>query len=205
MANLYSDIINSKIKESYRKLHPLLDNKKNATYFTAILSILTLSFFGIFAIKPTITTAVSLQKEIGDLRALNDKYEEKITSIVRAQSEYEKIRDDIPLFFATLPDRPQFTKLIINEEQIASNSGMTLVTFQLDPMPISKTEEKKGLVTLNLSIGATGEYGNAYNFLTHFLRSQRVVSIADIDLSQDQATYGGKIRVSLKAKSYYEQ
>src|SRR3989344_9056324 len=94
--------LNIGVKDNIFRFKPFIADKKKNTYLTAILSLLTLSFFGVFAIKPTLTTAVSLHRDIQDLKALNAQYEEKITSIIKGQSAYEQIRDDIPLFYATL-------------------------------------------------------------------------------------------------------
>ena len=95
--------LNIGVKDNIFRFKPFIADKKKNTYLTAILSLLTMSFFGVFAIKPTITTAVSLTRDIGDLQALNEQYEQKITTIIKGQSEYEKIRDDIPLINMTLP------------------------------------------------------------------------------------------------------
>lgn len=187
------------------RLKPFLESKKNATYFAAILSLLTLSFFGIFAIKPTLSTAVGLIKEIQDLKELNSKYEDKITSIVRAQSEYEKIRDDIPLFIETLPFTPDFTRLIKSQEALSTSSSISMDKLTLDGMPISQTKITGKLTTFNFSLSLNGDYNNFYSYISHFLKAQRLSSIDDIDLNQEQATTGGKLSVVVKAKSYYEQ
>ncbi len=189
----------------YQRLSKRLDDKRSASYISAIFSLLTLSFFGLFAIKPTLTTAVTLSRDIQDLRQLNARYEDKITNIVKAQSEYEKIRDDIPLFFETLPDNPAFTQLIVSHEQLVKNTGVELTQFKMEGLPISKSKEKGKLIPFAMSIGILGTYPEITSYVNQLLRIQRIVGIDDLLLSQNLATSEGKIKVSLKARSYYEQ
>lgn len=200
--------VHEALKKQYLRMSPYWESKKNVTYFTAFLSIFTIAFFGVFAIRPTLITAISLNKEINDFRALNDQYDTKISSIVKAQSEYEKIRDDISLFYETLPGSPQFTTLIMKEENIASSSAMQLDSLQMDPLPISRIQNiqnKGNLVTFNFSMKLAGNYTDAYTYINHLLKSQRLVSISDITLSQSTGTSSGDINIMLTAQSYYEQ
>lgn len=197
--------LRSELSHSVKKIRPLLENKKSASYFALILTLVTLSFFGIFAVRPTLTTAITLVREIQDLRDLNDKYEEKITSIVKAQSEYEQIRDDIPLFLETLPSTPEFTKLIITEESIASASSVSIEKLVVDPLPISKPKEKGKLINFGMVFSLFADYPSFHTYLDHFLNSQRIVSIDEMQLSADEATSEGKLKILIKAKGYYEQ
>lgn len=199
-----NNIFHPSIQASFYRLKPFLDNKKKNTYLTAILSLLSLSFFGVFAIKPTLTTAVSLNRDIQDLKVLNAQYEEKITSIIKAQSAYEQIRDDIPLFYATLPKTPLSTKVLIEEEKIATSSNVIIEQIQIDSIPISKLENQTTLQEFNLTMVVTGDYIDTYNFINHLLKSQRIVSIDELNLEQQGSTTGGKLNVSLKGKSFYE-
>lgn len=187
------------------RIKRMLENKKRNTYFTAILSLLTLSFFGLFAIKPTLTTAVKLNREIQELRDLNAKYEEKITNIVKAQSAYENIREDIPLFFMTLPDNPEFTSLIMTHEKIATASNMSLEQMALDPVPISKEKRTGVLNSFDINLLLSGNYIDLSSFLDHFLKSQRLVNIDQLNLDQKNSTADGILRTQIKSKSYYEQ
>ncbi|MBI4067385.1 type 4a pilus biogenesis protein PilO, partial [Candidatus Gottesmanbacteria bacterium] len=164
-----------------------------------------LSFFGLFAIKPTLTTAVKLNREIQELRDLNAKYEEKITNIVKAQSAYENIREDIPLFFMTLPDNPEFTSLIMTHEKIATASNMSLEQMALDPVPISKEKRTGVLNSFDINLLLSGNYIDLSSFLDHFLKSQRLVSIDQLNLDQKNSTADGILRTQIKSKSYYEQ
>src|SRR3989344_4680870 len=114
------------IKRAYNRFTPILKNKKTTSYFTITLSLLSLSFFGLFAIRPTLITAVSLIKSVSELKNLNIDYENKIGSIVKAQSEYEQIRDNLPYLQSALPSNALFHKLAKALEIFADRSNISL-------------------------------------------------------------------------------
>src|SRR3990170_4743668 len=103
-----STIKHNFISRINKKLAPTFKNKKTVSYFTISLSLFSLSFFGLFAIRPTLITAVSLIKEVNNLKTLNLQYENKISDIIRAQAEYEKVRDKINLVNIALPQTSEF-------------------------------------------------------------------------------------------------
>src|SRR3989338_10038768 len=196
--------LNIGVKDNIFRFKPFIADKKKNTYLTAILSLLTMSFFGVFAIKPTITTAVSLTRDIGDLQALNEQYEQKITTIIKGQSEYEKIRDDIPLINMTLPTTSEFTKQIIAEENIATRSNILIASLQIDPVPISKSKDTGNVESFSLTFSGDGDYKGAYDLVLNNLKQQRLVSIEQVSLEQAGASGSAQLKVSVKAKSYYE-
>jgi len=191
------------VSDAYKRVKPLATDK-NKGYFMIILSLLTLSIFGAFAIRPTVLTAFTLYKEIQDLKEINQKYENKITDVVKAQSEYEKIRDDIPLIYETLPKDPKFPLLISTFEDIAASSSLSLIDMTVDPQPVVPITGVLRLTDFNIKMKLSGDYGNAYKFLSSLLNSQRIVTIEKMDMATDEGTSSGELKIDLTAKSYYE-
>lgn len=191
------------LTDAYKRVKPLT-TEKNTAYLMAIFSFLTLSFFGLFAIRPTILTAFTLYKEIQDLKVLNQQYEDKITNVVVAQSEYERIRNDIPLIYETLPETPQFPKLISTIENLATSSSLILEDMQIDPQPIAPLLNTKELTDYSVQLRLSGEYQNAYTFLSNLVNNQRLISIKSLDLKTEESTSSGELTVNFMLQSYYE-
>src|SRR3989344_5460728 len=112
-----------------KRLLPIVKNSRTASYFTITLSLLSLSFFGLFAIRPTIITAVSLIKSVSELRKLNQDYENKISNIIQAHAEFEKIARGL--------------------ENFAVRSNININQLQIDGAPISPSESFQKLENLN--------------------------------------------------------
>jgi len=189
---------------AYKRFSPIIKSKKTVSYFTITLTLLSLSFFGLAAIRPTLITAVSLLKSVSDLKKLNIEYENKIGSIVRAQSEYEQIRDNLPLIETALPRTGSFHTLATSLENFAQNSNVSLNQLQIDSVSISKLPPSGQLNKFGFSLIAVGDYSSISSFLQTMLNSQRIVTIDTLDFASEGGTTSGTIRITLKANTYYE-
>jgi len=78
-----------------------------------VISFMTVSFFSVFAIKPTLTTIGQLVKEIEDKGEINTKMDSKLADLARAQAEYGQIRNEVDLVWRAIPDRPEMARLTI--------------------------------------------------------------------------------------------
>lgn len=192
--------------KAYRRSHPIvrIDNKKTASYFILTLTLVSLSFFGIFAVRPTLNTIVSLVKNISDLKKLNTEYENKIGNLIRAQSEYEKIRDDLPLIETALPINADFNKLAKAIEKYTIQENITITQLQIDSAPISTPSAKSKLEKYRFSFIGSGDYSSLMSFLMHIINWKRIANINSLDFNQDVSTSSGVIRLTLKGETFYE-
>jgi Tfp pilus assembly protein PilO len=192
------------LKKAYKQFSPIVNSKKTASYFTITLSLLSLSFFGIFAIRPTIITATTLIKSVSDLKKLSIQYEEKIGNLVRGQSEYEQIRKQVPLIESALPADSQFSKLAKAVEKFALKENISFSQFQIDSVPISMLPPVNKLYSYGFSMSGYGEYSSISLFISHLINWKRLITINNIELSQEGSTQSGQLRLSLKGTAYYE-
>lgn len=192
------------LRRAYQQVSPLMQNKKAASYFTITLSLFSLSFFGLFAIKPTLTTAISLTKSVNDLRILNMEYEKKIGSIIQAQAEYERIRKKIPLIEAAIPANASFSKLAIQLERIADRTGTRILQVQIDPVSISTPTKVNVLQSFQFQVIVTGTYDQLTSYLSTMLQWRRVVIIQTISLIPEGNADSGLLRLAVKGETFYE-
>lgn len=191
------------VTNAYKKLAFISGGKKNASYFTITLSLFALSFFGLLAIRPTLITAISLRKSVTELKKLDAEYEDKISSVVRAQSEYEQIRDAIQLIEDAIPRQASFQKLAQALEEFAIRENLTINQMQIDNVPISKYLGEGKLQMYNFSFIAIGDYPSLFSYITHLTNWKRIVNITSMDLSQEGGTISGSLRLTLKGNTYY--
>lgn len=196
----------AQLRKAYKKLYPRIDikNKKTASYFALTFTLITLSFFGIFAIRPTLTTATSLTKSVEDLKKINEEYGNKIDSFIRAQTEYEKIRDDLFLIDAALPNNANFSKLLKTIERFADQENVSIAQLQIDSVPISTPSSTSKLERYGFGMVASGEYSPLTSFLSHLLNWRRIVTVRSLDFVQEGSTTSGTLRLTLKGTLYYE-
>lgn len=192
------------ITRTYQRFSPFIKSKKTASYFTITFSLLTLSFFGLFAIRPTLITAVSLTKSVSDLKKLNLDYENKISNIIRAQAEYEQIRDGLPLLNIALPKLASFHKLTQALEKFAQNSNIVINQLQIDNVPVSITKTIGSTQKFGFSLIAAGDYPSISSYLQHLINWERIATLSSLELTQEGSTTSGNLRVSIKGAVYYE-
>lgn len=194
------------LHKAYKRIYPKINiqNKKTASYFTLTFTFIILSFFGIFAIRPTLTTASSLIKSVEDLKRLNKDYENKINTLIIAQTEYEKIRNDLPLLENALPNNANFTKIVKIIERFADQENVSITQFRIDGVPISTPSSTSKLERYGFGIVVSGEYSSLTSFLSHLLNWRRIVTIQSLDFTHEEGTTSGMLRLSLKGLAYYE-
>lgn len=187
-----------------KKFSPDLKNKKTVSYFTISLSLFSLSFFGLFAIRPTLTTAISLINEVKNLKTLNLQYENKISDVIKAQAEYEKVRDKINLVDYAIPKTSEFPYLVRGFETFAAKDGAFINQLQIDRAPISVIDTSKELQSFNFIITAMGNYSSVKTYLSHLINWKRIINISSLDFSREGGTVSGNLRITMKGSAYYE-
>lgn len=190
---------------AYQKIVPLINlkTKKQKSYFALTLSFLTLSFFGLFAIRPTLMTAFSLFKSNSDLKQLSLDYENKINALIRAQTEYEQIRDDLKLAFAALPATSDFHKIAKTIEKYANRENISLNQIQIDKVPVSLISSS-GVKNFGFSLIGKGNYTSLSAFISHLLNHQRIIRINSLEFTKEEGTESANLRLTLKGTAYYE-
>ncbi|OGG12271.1 hypothetical protein A2781_02625 [Candidatus Gottesmanbacteria bacterium RIFCSPHIGHO2_01_FULL_42_27] len=135
---------------------------------------------------------------------MNLDYENQIGNIIRAQSEYEKVRDGIALIENALPPNADFTKLARGIETYAAENQFQLNQLQIDSAPISPLTEKQKLQKMNFILIGKGSYASVKNYLNDILNWKRIITVDSLDLVQEGGTVSGILRMTVKGTAYYE-
>lgn len=183
----------------YRNLEPFLNKTAVKTYTTIILSFLTMSFFGYFAIKPTLSTIASLNKQIDDARFVDQKLQEKVNALTLAQKEYQKIKPDLSLIESALPKDSAFPEFIKSLEKMATESGLQIINLNFQSIDLSspaQATQSNNLIPINFSLTTHGDYPQIDNFLNKIAGLARLVIIDKIGFNQKESlevVFNGKI------------
>ena len=194
------------LRRAYKRFSPIIEKKRSASYLTITLTLFSLSFFGLFAIRPTLITATSLIKSVSELRTLDGEYEKKISNVIQAQSEYEQIRDAVPLIETALPSNPSSSKLAISLERFTKDTSIKINQLQIDGAAISTPSATLKLETYGFTLVGTGDFQSIFSFLTRIINWRRLVKINSFELSSDGkvGSESASLRMIMKAVIYYE-
>jgi len=198
-----------KYKRYYTFIEPFFKDPVMRTYSSLVLFFLTVSFFILFAIKPTLNTIISLNKQIADGRMTNEALQQKINALSLAQNEYASMTTYFPIIFSTLPEKPKVADFISTLERMASASGVTISSLQFQAVNLLdapvKEEGNPSLREVGFNTVISGDYKNIVTFSEYLRKFQRVTSLANLNIGPSREKAGAKntLTVNFTAKTYY--
>lgn len=188
----------SKIKLSFL---PNFKEERTQKFTTLILTLISLSFFGIVAINPTISTIVKLNKELEDSRIVDQKLTEKINNLNLLQQAYVNLEKDLPIFFSAIPKSPEVPLFAAQIQAVATDSNVSIDSLQTFEVNISNLASTRGFSAYNFALVAEGNYNDLEKFLDNLLSMQRVVGIDILSLTKKSGV--ATLQLTLKGKTYF--
>ncbi len=201
---------------SYRKYYErhvdgLIKSKQATAYVMVILSLFSISFFGVFAIRPTVKTIVELNRQINDANQVNTALQKKIDDLVTAQEEYQFIKEFVPAIEQALPNQPNLSQVIIKIEDLVNDQEATVAGLSVDTITYKKTdiedvattEVSTGATPIDISLQLDGNYSNFSEFLGKLFTMRRTVTADSLELKATEKDQEILLNLLLNLKSFY--
>lgn len=186
-------------------IRPIIRSKFAKTYSSLIFSLITISIFSYYAIRPTVTTILSLQKSIGEQTQVLNTLKEKVNNLVAGKRNYENIDPSVKTKLENLiPDNPSLPDLINSLTFAALSSEASISGLQIQPVQI----ENKNLVLsknaqvkqVDFTFNIQSNFVNLMKLLTALKRTDRLVTISTVNFVQP---IEGDLVMSVTGKAYY--
>ena len=188
-----------------------LGEEKTKQYAMLVFTLLALSFFGIFAINPTITTIVELRKKLADSELANQQLEQKIAALSALLQEYGELEEQLPAVFAAIPQDPQTVRLLSQIQTMAEDHNITVT--ELKSLPVSlkadkkakklKNAEKDKSVSFTLEGQAT--YADFERFVADLTNFERIVTITQVTIAREGRNDSEVREILITGKAYYQE
>ena len=182
-------------------LLPRLEEKRFHSFTTIIFSLFTFSFFGIFAIAPTLSTITDLKKQISDSEFVNQQLQQKIANLTQLQVQYKNLQPDLPIVYGAIPQDPQVTQLVGELQSVAKNTNVTLTNIQTLPVDIS-AKSSASYNSFTFTIDVAGTYSQVQAFLQLLTNFNRIVTIDALALTKPLSQSDG-YSLSVRGKVYF--
>lgn len=147
-----------------------------------IFSIVAVTVFAVFAIRPTLLTMSNLVKEMQDKETLNQALSQKIASLSSAQSEYISNQDKIVILDEAIPPNPRMAEAITIIEKIASENNLFIQNMSATDVPredsTATVSAEKNRVSKPIIVTVQGDYPTIRKFVTDLQKTRRLF-IAD--------------------------
>lgn len=167
-------------------------NKQRATaYLYVIFSLMALSFFGLFAIGPTITTISDLNKQLEENKQALKQLEEKNASLKSLSSEYLNIQQDLNLIEKAIPNSPNVATITRQLEELSLSNNLALQKIDTGLMEIFPAKNASTpIFSFTFSIGVSGSERDINNFISDLINMERIISIERLTTGKrSESTY----------------
>lgn len=135
--NYFNNLPASKYRE-YLKLLPNMQKENTRIITTLILTFFAMSFFGIFAINPTLSTIVTLQKQLADSELVYEKLKTKITTLSSLQQQYANLQADLPVVMEAIPKIPDAPLLTAQIHGLAKQRNIKITSFSISGVQLKE-------------------------------------------------------------------
>jgi len=169
----------------YTYIRPVLRNKTVKTYSSLIFSLVTITILLIYAIRPTLTTIVSLQKSIDEHREILENLNKKVSDLTQGRKNYEAIDPDLKIKLVDLlPYSPAIPSLINNLLTITNASNATVSGLQIQPIDMEKPPKTLSkdaqLKEVELTFSIQGTYAQSTHILQSLKNISRLIKIESV-------------------------
>src|SRR3972149_7724347 len=131
--------------------------KKIAAYLYISLTLFTVSFFGFFAITPTLTTISHLHKQYEDNKLVLDSLNKKLSSLTLLDFQYNEIQQDLESIYSAIPQTPRMPLLTRQLETIARDSGIIIRDLNFGNVELYPNTKNEPIYSFNFTINVTGD------------------------------------------------
>lgn len=187
----------------YTYIKPIIENQAVKSYSPYIFSLVTIAILVVFAIRPTISTILNLQKELQNQQSALQSLKNKSNNLTEAKRNLEalplEVRSKID---NAVPVQANVTFLIKSLRNLAPQEG-SASALQIQPVTIFNMMEPKGkfdVGQISFTYNSEVDYPKALELLTKINKLARVASIDSVSLNKQQ---GGQLVVSITGRAYF--
>lgn len=189
----------------YTYVKPYFKNKTVRTYTSFIFTLFMVSFFALYAIRPTINTITSLRESIQQQQDIAISLQKKVSDLSVGKANFENIKPTAKETLNNLvPNSPELPKLIDSLAALAYQEQATLSGIQFSPVelePISQNPTKSATVKeIQLSFSMQGSYDRLIKTLNGLKQLNRLISIESVNMNRQEE---GTIIMTVNAKTLY--
>lgn len=166
-----------------RAIRELNEKPAMRAYLEIFLTLITISLFGIFAIRPTMITIGRLLQEIKLKESTLATMNKKIADLNAAKDLYTKESEKIKLIEEAIPRSPQPDLIALQIEGLARENNVNIKNLGIEDTKIlgTPTPEDDGVLTLTLNL--SGEYQGLISFAKGMEDLRRPIMYDGLSLS----------------------
>lgn len=197
----FENLTASRYRE-YLKLLPDMQRENTRSFFTLILTFAALSFFGIFAINPTLTTIANLKKEIADDTLVNNQLTTKIQNLSTLEQLYDQLGSNLTNIYNAVPQNPDAPLVTAQVYALAQKHNLTITTYRIDEVQLASEPPATTDQSYIFTLQAGGNYTDMIAFATELSQLDRIITVESMEIGRDSQT--NALTLTLRGRQYYK-
>ena len=202
-------------KEYFLNVLTIYKQKEDLRMFLEILlSLATVSFFGAFALRPTLVTIAALLTEINSKEEIVAKLDTKIQNLALATSLMESETARLPLIENAVPASASPETLVRQVEGLAAKNGVNLLGVSLGQVTllgeVKKVPPEEGVTPLpedalgiSFSVSLSGNYSELLGFLADLEKLRRPLAIDTTGMTTTETEEGKTLVILVSGRAPY--
>lgn len=200
MAFDLSQLLTNYTGKAQEKVEKYAKEEKTWYYVEVILTLFTISFFIIFAVRPAVVTISGLVGEINRKEELSQKMKQKINSVVVAQEQYGVVQENWELLASFLPSDFDLPQAIAQVAGSAQEDNVRLGGLTFDDLDFVnqdvlakkrpdtlKEMGNKNLEALSFSFNSQSDLEILKKYLSRLKQARRWTQIDSYQLSKSSS------------------
>lgn len=187
----------------YLRLFPVLKRERAKKYGMLIFTFATMTFFGIFAINPTLTTIVELQRKLKDATFVEQQLAKKINNLSLLQNQYELLTPDLAVINAAVPQTANATRFMGQLQELLTQSGVTLSGMGIGELTLS-TPNPASQGKFTFTIEVEGTFTQVDTFLKSLTSFERIIVLDSLTIVK-QAAGNTTMQTTIEGTAHFKQ
>jgi len=189
----------------YTYIKPVTENKLIRSVAPYIFSLVTIAVLTLFAIRPTISTILNLQKNIENNKKVLQALEEKGRNLTLGKQNLDSLSPEIKLKIEeAIPTKTNISSLIANIQN-SSSPIASASALQIQPLTlIDNTKPQEAILSsldeVNFSYNIQGDFAQLLAALQNLNKTTRLITITTATMNKQT---DGPTVLSVAGKAYF--
>lgn len=199
--NYFENLSATKYRE-YLKILPNVEHDHTHAFIMLALTFASLSFFGLFAINPTLSTIANLEKQVADNKQVDKELSAKIRNLSALQQEYNVMGADLINIYNAVPKNTEVPLLSAQIASLAKKHSLNLTTYRVAEVQLVSNKPLKKTSSFIFTLQAQGDYNNMLAFSKELANISRLITVESMEIGRDQKT--DNLVLTLRGRQYFK-
>lgn len=167
-------------------------------YLEIFLTLIAISLFGLFAIRPTLITIGKLLQDNKTKQDTLAVMNQKLKNLTAARDLYTKEGDKIKLIDEAIPSEPKPDNLALQVEELSKQDVVSVIHMSIDDTKILGKVDDPSKQDLNFTLSLYGYYNDLTKFARDLEKMRRPIHYDSLTITQDQGSNGTALFMTFK-------